>query len=156
MKTFYLYDEAGLYAGDYEAQENPLEEGEYIAPTYSTEEAPPIEKQNESAIYVDGSWQIAHNFQDVEYWLTDGTKHTITEIGIVPPVDAVFAEQEPSLEQVNQNQVQAERNQARADLEALDRASLRDAIDYIASKADAPAALKARNLVAIALVEKLK
>ena len=157
MKSVYLYDaETGLYTGDYEAQENPLEMGKYIVPTYSTEEAPPIEKQNESAVYVDGSWQITPNFQDVEYWLTDGTKYTITDIGILPPVDAVFIEQAPSLDQVNQNQAQAERNQALADLEALDRASLREVIEYIASKADAPATLKARNLAALVLVEKIK
>ena len=51
---------------------------------------------------------------------------------------------------------QAEIDQARADLEDLDRASLREVIEYIASKADAPATLKARNLAALVLVEKIK
>ena len=51
---------------------------------------------------------------------------------------------------------QAERNQARADLEALDRASIRDIREYIAAKVDAPILLKERELAAIALREKLK
>ena len=58
----------------------------------------------------------------------------------------------PTTEQIKQS----ERNQARADLEGLDRASLREVIEYIASKADAPATLKARNLAALVLVEKIK
>ena len=51
---------------------------------------------------------------------------------------------------------QAEIDQAREDLEALERASLRDAIAYIASKADAPVELKAQNLAAIALIKEFK
>ena len=153
MKTVYLYDvETGLYAGDYEAQENPLEKGEYLVPTYSTEEAPPIEKQNESALYVDGAWQVTPNFKDVEYWLDDGTKLTIADIGIALPEEALLTEPAPTPEKLKQ----AERNQALIDLEDLDRASLREAIAYIAAKADAPAALKARNLAALALIEKIK
>ena len=58
----------------------------------------------------------------------------------------------PSAAQIKQ----AERNQALADLEALDRASVRDMREYIAAKVDAPAALKARELAAIALREKIK
>ena len=51
---------------------------------------------------------------------------------------------------------QAERNKALADLEALDRASIRDIREYIAAKLDAPILLKDRELAAIALREKIK
>ena len=51
---------------------------------------------------------------------------------------------------------QAERSQARLELEALDRASIRDVREYIAAKVDAPILLKERELAAIALREKLK
>lgn len=153
MKTVYLYDvETGLYAGDYQAQENPLEKGEYLAPTYSTDEPPPIEKQNESALYVNGAWQVTPNFKDVEYWLADGTKDTIGEVGIALPKDALLTEPAPTPAQVKQ----AEQSQMLVDLEALDRVSLREVIAYIAAKADAPAALKARNLAAIVLIDKIK
>ena len=51
---------------------------------------------------------------------------------------------------------QAERTKALVDLEALDRASVRDMREYIAAKVDAPILLKERELAAIALREKLK
>ena len=51
---------------------------------------------------------------------------------------------------------QAEQAKARGDLEALDRASIRDVREYIAAKVDAPILLKERELAAIALREKLK
>ena len=51
---------------------------------------------------------------------------------------------------------QAERAKALADLEALDRASVRDMREYIAAKVDSPVLLKERELAAIALREKLK
>ena len=63
-----------------------------------------------------------------------------------------IADSIPSAAQVKQ----AEQAKARVDLEALDRASIRDMREYIAAKVDAPILLKERELAAIALREKLK
>ena len=84
---------------------------------------------------------------------SDGSQDAYIKSGLVAITDAeADALRAPAPAQVKQS----ERNQAQADLEALDRASLREVIAYIASKADAPATLKARNLAALVLVEKIK
>ena len=67
-------------------------------------------------------------------------------------VAKVIADSAPTAAQIKQSEI----NQAREDLEDLERASLRDAIAYIAAKADAPVELKAQNLAAIALIEEFK
>ena len=76
------------------------------------------------------------------------TTITLTAAEIVKAI----ADSTPTAGQIKQ----AERNQARADLEALDRASIRDIREYIAAKLDAPILLKDRELAAIALREKIK
>lgn len=58
MKTVYLFDALGLFTGSYEAQESPLEPGVFIAPTSSTDIAPPQIAQGESLRWNNGAWQV--------------------------------------------------------------------------------------------------
>ena len=84
---------------------------------------------------------------------SDGSQDDYIKVGLVPITDVeADALRAPTAGQIKQ----AERNQARADLETLDRASIRDIREYIAAKLDAPILLKDRELAAIALREKLK
>ena len=85
-----------------------------------------------------------------EYNFNTGETQTIE---LTPAeIAKTIADSTPTAGQIKQ----AERNQALADLETLDRASIRDIREYIAAKLDAPILLKDRELAAIALREKLK
>jgi hypothetical protein len=41
---------------------------------------------------VNGSWSLIPDFRGREYWLADGSRHTITNLGEQPPADALDAE----------------------------------------------------------------
>lgn len=58
MKTVYLFKEnTGEFLREYEAQESPLELGEYITPIHSTD-LPPLEPKNGFAVcFRNGAWQ---------------------------------------------------------------------------------------------------
>lgn len=58
MKTVYLFDEAtGEYTTIYEAQESPLEPGEYITPAASTDIEPPEPLEGHARCFIEGAWQ---------------------------------------------------------------------------------------------------
>lgn len=60
MKTVYVFDENGRFVQAYEAQQDPVEEGAYIAPIRSTEIQPPLCDSGEEAIFssAQNAWQI--------------------------------------------------------------------------------------------------
>ncbi|MCJ8287087.1 hypothetical protein [Halomonas sp.] len=52
-------------------------------------EAPPATGENEKAKVVDGAWQVVADWRGHVYWLDDGSRHEITELGDEPPADAL-------------------------------------------------------------------
>lgn len=60
MKKVYLYDGvSGLFSGDYEAQESPLEPGVFLTPTASTTVMPP-QSLNKIAKWDGVSWKLVN------------------------------------------------------------------------------------------------
>lgn len=57
-KTVYLFDGTGKFTGQYEAQESPLEPGVFIAPSISTEVAPPQLQAGEHAQWDGAAWVV--------------------------------------------------------------------------------------------------
>ena len=93
------------------------------------------------------------NQNNIYAYESDGSQDAFIQKGLVAITNAeADALRAPTAAQTKQ----AERNQARADLEVLDRASIRDIREYIAAKVDAPILLKERELAAIVLREKMK
>lgn len=87
----YQYDEkTGIYAGKMQAQESPREPGKYLIPANGTDLLPPALKENECAVFKSGTWVIKPDYRGATYWLHDGSEHSITEINVVPPADALF------------------------------------------------------------------
>lgn len=87
----YKYDaKTGVYAGNVQAQESPREPGVYLIPAMATEVMPPLTDKNECAVCENGKWTVKPNFRGTKYWLPDGSEHSITEINVVPPADALF------------------------------------------------------------------
>ena len=87
----YKYDEkTGVYASNVQAQESPREPGVYLIPAMATDVMPPATGKNECAVFKSGTWVIKPDYRGATYWLHDGSEHSITEINVVPPADALF------------------------------------------------------------------
>lgn len=94
-KTVYSYDrDTGEYRGEAVAHENPRRPGSYLLPAFSTEAAPSATGEREAAVYRDGAWSVVPDWRGHEYWLADGSRHEITELGVEPP-DGALDEEPP-------------------------------------------------------------
>ncbi|MEE9357455.1 DUF4376 domain-containing protein [Candidatus Vondammii sp. HM_W22] len=86
--------ESGIYLGPMTAAIDPLEtesagEPVYMAPpAHAVADAPLGAGANQVDVYSEG-WQLAADHRGHEYYLADGSHHTITEIGIEPPAEAL-------------------------------------------------------------------
>lgn len=99
MKIFYLFDsESGAYLREYDAQESPLQPGEYIAPTDSTDIVPDLQP-GLWPVWQNGAWVNVPDHRGAVYYLADGSRHDITELGVEPPVDSSPNPFPPSLAQ---------------------------------------------------------
>lgn len=59
MKTVYLFDKASAnYVGVYVAQESPLEPGQFITPTDSTELLPPAVAPGDTLQWTGSAWRV--------------------------------------------------------------------------------------------------
>lgn len=79
----YVYDaSSGEFAGQYSAQESPLEPGAFIEPTSSTRLAPPVIAVNEVAVFTAGSWVVHPDFRRAALYSTaDGSPLAVHEFG---------------------------------------------------------------------------
>ncbi|WP_446807950.1 hypothetical protein ACH50O_11585 [Methylomonas sp. 2BW1-5-20] len=108
MKTVYLYDEkSGAYTHEYEAQESPLEEGEFIKPIHSLDVAPNL-NPGLWPVAVDGVWTYVVDHRGV-YYLPDGSEHFITDIGVSRPAGATVTVPDIGIRNAKVQQVNAER-----------------------------------------------
>lgn len=57
-KIVYLFDDSGVYAGTYKAQESPLEPGEYITPAQSTAIPPTPIADGQFAQWDGSAWVV--------------------------------------------------------------------------------------------------
>ncbi len=104
----YHYDPDGVYVGSSEADPSPLEPGVFLIPARATALAPPHTGENEAAVFKNNAWTLEPDYRGTVYWLADGTKTKIVDIGEEVPADAlsgpqpsradVFAERDRRLE----------------------------------------------------------
>lgn len=91
MKTVYLYDPStGEYIRDYIAQESPMQPGEFIAPTHSVDDAP-LFVPGTHPVLQNGSWVNVPDHRGTIYYLADGSRHEVTELGFELPAGATLA-----------------------------------------------------------------
>ena len=62
----YQTDQAGIYIGEVECQESPLEPGVYLLPGGSTLIAPPLALDGERAVLENGVWKIESSIPVIE------------------------------------------------------------------------------------------
>ena len=96
-KTVFLFHPlTGVFVGVYEAQESPLEPGEFLMPVASTVQQPPEVAERQVAAFRNGAWSVVADFRGVTYWLA-GVATVIDEIGISPPDESTPEPLPPSL-----------------------------------------------------------
>lgn len=89
-----------------EADRDQLLPDNWLIPAHATEIKPPEEKEKNKAVcFIDNEWRLVDDYRGQSYWLEDGSKHVIKELGETLPVDALTEEPpEPPLtaEQIKQ------------------------------------------------------
>ena len=89
MTKIYNFDaETGAFQSATDARLDPIE-GKPLVPANATLTEPPQAGDNEVAVWADDAWTIKPDHRDAEYWLADGSRHIVTEIGDVPPEGAL-------------------------------------------------------------------
>lgn len=82
MRTVYLFDpKTGESIGTYDAQANPLEEGEYISPEHSTPIEPPTAVAGQIAVFSAGAWSLLPDHRGSVWYDQAGNSVEITDIG---------------------------------------------------------------------------
>lgn len=81
--------ETGEYAGQEHADTDPLQAGEFLVPAYATPAEPPEASESECAVFSGGRWSLVPDWRGHVYWLPDGSRHEITELGAEPPTEAL-------------------------------------------------------------------
>lgn len=100
MTTIYNYHPAtGEYLSQAKASLDPLE-GKPLVPSFATTKKPPAVRENEIAVFKDDAWSIISDYRGTEYWLADGSVHTIEEVGEKLPKEALDAPPAPTLDEL--------------------------------------------------------
>lgn len=87
-------------------------------PAGATDSEPPTTGMNEAARWTGETWEVVPDWRGHVYWLTDGSRHEITELGTEPPADALDEEPPEPLDKLASRK-RAEINTARdTDLQA--------------------------------------
>lgn len=89
---WYRYDpETFEYQHPVLCQPNPARPGEFLIPPSATDLKPPKANQHEAVVFQKetNEWVIKPDYRDTEYWLADGSHHTITNIGETLPAAAL-------------------------------------------------------------------
>ncbi|MBU2706439.1 hypothetical protein KCM76_10600 [Zooshikella marina] len=102
MTIVYSYhSKTGEYLTQVIARSDPLE-GKPLVAAYATLEQPPMVKENEVAVFKNNHWIVLPDYRGIEYWLPDGTKHQIKDIGVLEPTEAMHTPPQVALKKIKQ------------------------------------------------------
>ncbi|MEP2979042.1 MAG: hypothetical protein ABJO86_06125 [Lentilitoribacter sp.] len=89
MDIYNFHTQTGEYMGASRADANPLEAGEFLIPACATTLKPLQAGEGEKAVFDGNEWRIQKDNRGVDYWLDDGSHHTITELNQSIPDQAL-------------------------------------------------------------------
>jgi hypothetical protein len=95
MKVYHYHPITKEYLLEGLADQDPLEQENWLIPANATDVEPPTVGANEVAIFDNGVWMITADFRGSSYYQNDGSKIDITEIGINPEDDVEYFCDEP-------------------------------------------------------------
>ena len=88
--TVYFFDQStGLLSGTALADANPLSDGDYLLPAFSTLVAPPAAGTHETARWTGNAWELVPDFRGQTYWLDNGSQHMVRDAGEPLPPGAL-------------------------------------------------------------------
>ena len=91
-KNVYHFDPiTSEYLGSGEAEADPLNAGQFLLPAHASFEAPPPVTSGQAAVRSDTGWAVKSDRRGEQYWLADGSRHTIEKIGEDTPAGALTA-----------------------------------------------------------------
>jgi len=131
MNIYNIHPQTGEYLNTGIADESPLEPGEYLIPAYATAIAPPSVLANQKAVFDGDAWSVLADFRGLVFYLADGSKHIITELGVSPPVGSTPTPPPapaPSIEEVRAAMVCSSWQMRRAMTQTALRADVESAI----------------------------
>jgi hypothetical protein len=103
MASVYNYHpETGVYLTENTARLDPID-GNPMVPAHATLQPPPATAANQIAVWESDAWTLKSDFRGHEYWLADGSRTVIAEIGDQPPEGALNAPPPPTLDQIKAN-----------------------------------------------------
>jgi hypothetical protein len=93
----YHYDQTTLeFIGVGEAERDQLDTESYLLPAQSTTIEPVVSDVGYVCVFNDDGWLNVVDNRGVTYWSIDGVKHTISEIGVTLPDDALTEAPDPA------------------------------------------------------------
>lgn len=161
---YFQTDKGGFLTGAGVADVSPLEPeilddsgavlspAVFLIPGGGVVEAPPVLAAFECAKWNGAEWAVLPDIRGRAYFTADHVRHVVENRGESVPAGAF--DTDPPLTQAEIDA--AISNAAKAELVALDAASIRDIRAYITAKADAPQTLKAREAAAVIARGKVK
>jgi len=114
------------------ADASPLEPGVFLVPANATTIQPPSVAANQAAVFNGASWEVVPDHRGEVYYLADGSQHTITELGVTPPVGSSPIKPEPTIEQIRAGM----RVSAWQLRRALTQLNLREAVEAAIAQSD--------------------
>ena len=89
MTTIHHYSEhTGEYLGSGTADRCQIT-GVALLPYCATPLAPPKTKAHQAAIFKGAAWSVVADLRGAQYWLSDGSEHTINRLGETLPENAL-------------------------------------------------------------------
>ncbi len=109
MDIFLTHPNTGEFIGVAKASPSPLEPGEFLFPSNFMRLAVPPIGVNQTAVGDGVKWTVVDDYRGTVYYLPDGSRHEISDLGIVPPLNstptpppetnsAIIARKKPAIE----------------------------------------------------------
>ncbi|MFG1487654.1 hypothetical protein ABMA58_00220 [Oceanospirillum sp. HFRX-1_2] len=89
MDIYSYSSQTGEFLKALSADKDPKGDG-YLMPSHTTSIAPPVAPEHQVAVFDEESWQLVPDYRGTEYWMPTGQCFEITQLGIAPPVNALF------------------------------------------------------------------
>lgn len=71
------------------ADTDPMSPEDFLIPANATDIKPPVCENQQIACFIGNEWIVYDDYRGFVYYTSDGEQHVITEIGVVPPSDAL-------------------------------------------------------------------
>ena len=96
MDLYHYRPDNGEYIGPGKADPDPLEEGNWLYPAYSTSKSPPKTKVGKARVFSSGNWSYAEDHRGETWWDEHGQPVVIQDLG--NPADSGLSSEEPEPE----------------------------------------------------------